>query len=153
MIKNKKLTCFLVLMIFLCSFISYKAGKNSTAVTVQNTNSGATADYGSFKSFVDAIKEKYYFDIDYEKMNTEIKKAIFSSLGDPYTQYMTEKDMKELQKTSTGKFIGIGVQVSVNENGEVVVVAPIKGGPSQKAGIQAEDIIVKVNDEEVKKMI
>lgn len=151
MIKNKKLTCFLVLMIFLCSFISYKAGKNSTAVTEQNTNSGATADYGSFKSFVDAIKEKYYFDIDYEKMNTEIKKAIFSSLGDPYTQYMTEKDMKELQKTSTGKFIGIGVQVSVNENGEVVVVAPIKGGPSQKAGIQAEDIIVKVNDEEVKK--
>lgn len=125
--------------------------KNSTAVTGQNTNSGATADYGSFKSFVDAIKEKYYFDIDYEKMNTEIKKAIFSSLGDPYTQYMTEKDMKELQKTSTGKFIGIGVQVSVNENGEVVVVAPIKGGPSQKAGIQAEDIIVKVNDEEVKK--
>lgn len=151
MIKNKKLTCFLGLMIFLCSFISYKAGKNSTAVTGQNTNSGATADYGSFKSFVDAIKEKYYFDIDYEKMNTEIKKAIFSSLGDPYTQYMTEKDMKELQKTSTGKFIGIGVQVSVNENGEVVVVAPIKGGPSQKAGIQAEDIIVKVNDEEVKK--
>ena len=151
MIKNKKLTCFLVLMIFLCSFISYKAGKNSTVVTGQNTNSGATADYGSFKSFVDAIKEKYYFDIDYEKMNTEIKKAIFSSLGDPYTQYMTEKDMKELQKTSTGKFIGIGVQVSVNENGEVVVVAPIKGGPSQKAGIQAEDIIVKVNDEEVKK--
>ena len=151
MIKNKKLTSFLVLMIFLCSFISYKAGKNSTAVTGQNTNSGATADYGSFKSFVDAIKEKYYFDIDYEKMNTEIKKAIFSSLGDPYTQYMTEKDMKELQKTSTGKFIGIGVQVSVNENGEVVVVAPIKGGPSQKAGIQAEDIIVKVNDEEVKK--
>lgn len=151
MIKNKKLTCFLVLMIFLCSFISYKAGKNSTAVTGQNTNSGATADYGSFKSFVDVIKEKYYFDIDYEKMNTEIKKAIFSSLGDPYTQYMTEKDMKELQKTSTGKFIGIGVQVSVNENGEVVVVAPIKGGPSQKAGIQAEDIIVKVNDEEVKK--
>ena len=151
MIKNKRLTAFLVLMIFLCSFISYKAGKNSTAVTGQNTNSGATADYGSFKSFVDAIKEKYYFDIDYEKMNTEIKKAIFSSLGDPYTQYMTEKDMKELQKTSTGKFIGIGVQVSVNENGEVVVVAPIKGGPSQKAGIQAEDIIVKVNDEEVKK--
>ena len=109
----------------------------------------AKTSEGLFK--IHKIKEKYYFDIDYEKMNTEIKKAIFSSLGDPYTQYMTEKDMKELQKTSTGKFIGIGVQVSVNENGEVVVVAPIKGGPSQKAGIQAEDIIVKVNDEEVKK--
>ena len=84
-------------------------------------------------------------------MNTEIKKAIFSSLGDPYTQYMTEKDMKELQKTSTGKFVGIGVQVSVNDKGEIVVVAPIKGGPSQKAGIQAEDIIIKVDDQELAK--
>ena len=151
MIKNKKITIFLVLMIFLSSFISFKAGQNSSVVTIQNTKSGETADYGSFKSFVDAIKDKYYFDIDYEKMNTEIKKAIFSSLGDPYTQYMTEKDMKELQKTSTGKFIGIGVQVSVNDKGEVVVVAPIKGGPSQKAGIQSEDVIVKINDEELNK--
>jgi len=156
MIKNKRLTAFLVLMIFLCSFISYKAGKNSAAVfnkttTTNNTTDQDNTDYGKFQSFVNSIKEKYYFNIDYEKMNTEIKKAIFSSLGDPYTQYLTEKDMKELQKVSSGKFVGIGVQVSVNENGEIVVVAPIKGGPSQKAGIQSEDIIVKVNDEEVKK--
>lgn len=151
MIKNKKLVSFLVLLIFVCSFISYKAGKNSSTLSIQNSSSGEALDYGSFQSFVDAIKEKYYFDIDYDKMNTEIKKAIFSSLGDPYTQYMTEKDMKELKKTSTGKFIGIGVQVSVNDKGEVVVVAPIKGGPSQKAGILAEDVILKVNDEEIKK--
>ncbi len=151
MIKNKKLVSFLVLLIFVCSFISYKAGKNSSTLSIQNSSSGEALDYGSFQPFVDAIKEKYYFDIDYDKMNTEIKKAIFSSLGDPYTQYMTEKDMKELKKTSTGKFIGIGVQVSVNDKGEVVVVAPIKGGPSQKAGILAEDVILKVNDEEIKK--
>lgn len=151
MIKNKKLVSFLVLLIFVCSFISYKAGKNSSTLSIQNSSSGEALDYGSFQPFVDAIKDKYYFDIDYDKMNTEIKKAIFSSLGDPYTQYMTEKDMKELKKTSTGKFIGIGVQVSVNDKGEVVVVAPIKGGPSQKAGILAEDVILKVNDEEIKK--
>lgn len=151
MIKNKKLVSFLVLLIFVCSFISYKAGKNSSTLSIQNSSSGEALDYGSFQSFVDAIKEKYYFDIDYDKMNTEIKKAIFSSLGDPYTQYMTEKDMKELKKTSTGKFIGIGVQVSVNDKGEVVVVAPIKGGPSQKAGIQSEDVIVKINDEALNK--
>jgi peptidase, S41 family len=155
MIKNKKITAFLVLMIFLCSFVSYKAGKNSAGIVPQSNSSGKkdenSTDYGSFKPFVDAIKDKYYFDIDYDKMNTEIKKAIFSSLGDPYTQYMTEKDMKELQKTSTGKFVGIGVQVSVNDKGEIVVVAPIKGGPSQKAGIQAEDIIIKVDDQELAK--
>ena len=88
MIKNKKITIFLVLMIFISSFISYKAGKNSSVVSIPSTNNGESIDYGTFKPFVDAIKEKYYFDIDYEKMNTEIKKAIFSSLGDPYTQYI-----------------------------------------------------------------
>ena len=84
-------------------------------------------------------------------MNEAIKKAIFSSQGDPYTQYLNESEMKELQKVSSGKFIGIGVQVTINENGEVVVISPIKNGPSAKAGIIAEDIIIKINGEEVKK--
>lgn len=148
--KNKKLVSFFIVLLILSSFISYKAGKNASVFSSTKSDD-KFVDYGSFKPFLDIIKEKYYFDIDYDKMNTEVKKAMFKSLGDPYTQYMTEEDMKQLKRTSTSKFIGIGVQVSVNEKGEVVVISPIKNGPSEKAGILAEDIIVKINDEEVKK--
>ena len=147
--KNKKLVSFFIVLLILSSFISYNV---RMLLFFSSTKSDDKfVDYGSFKPFLDIIKEKYYFDIDYDKMNTEVKKAMFKSLGDPYTQYMTEEDMEQLKRTSTSKFIGIGVQVSVNEKGEVVVISPIKNGPSEKAGILAEDIIVKINGEEVKK--
>lgn len=149
MIKNKKLVSFLVVMIFISSFVSYKAGKNASVFRENIDNN--SVDYGSFKPFVDIVSEKFYFNIDYNKMNEGIKKAIFSSLEDPYTQYMTETDMKEMKKTSTGKFVGIGVQVSLNDRGEVVVISPIKNGPSEKVGILSEDVILKINGEEAKK--
>lgn len=143
---KRKLNIFiLILVVVLTNFISYKAGKDSITLT-SNSN-----DYGMFSTFVDTIKQNYYFEYDEEVMKESVKKAIFSSLGDPYSQYMTEKDMKELKKVSSGKFIGIGVQVSVNENGEVTVISPIKGGPSERAGILPEDIIVKINDENIPK--
>lgn len=147
MLKNKKLISFFVVLLILSSFISYKAGKNAS-VFIGKENQ--ISDYGSFNPFLKVIQDKYYFDIDYEKMNTEVKKAMFKSLGDPYTQYMTEEDMKQLKKTSTSKFVGIGVQVSMNEQGELVVISPIKGSPSERAGILAEDVIVKINDEDIK---
>ena len=147
--KNKKIFSIFFIVLLLTSFVSYKAGKNANLVSENGI--GEINNYGSFKPFVDVIKNKYYFDIDYDKMNEAIKKAIFSSQGDPYTQYLNESEMKELQKVSSGKFIGIGVQVTINENGEVVVISPIKNGPSAKAGIIAEDIIIKINGEEVKK--
>lgn len=147
--KNKNL--ILVFIIVITSFISYKVGKNSHIIFGINDSNNKFQNYGSFNPFLNIIKEKYYFDIDYDKMSTEVKKAMFKSLGDPYTQYMTEKDMKELEKSNTGKFIGIGIQVSINEKGELVVISPIKNSPSEKAGILAEDIIVKIDSQEIKK--
>lgn len=146
--KKKLGTIFLILTLVFTNFISYKAGKDSKTLDAGNTSSG---DYGMFTTFVDTIKRNYYFEYDEEKMKEEVKKAIFSSLGDPYSQYMTEKDMKDMQRISSGKFIGVGLQVAVNENGEVVVISPIKGGPSERAGILPDDVIVKINDEDIPK--
>lgn len=145
--KKKISIIFLILTLIFTNYISYKAGKDSIVID-GGTNSD---DYGMFQNFIDTIKNNYYFEYDEENMKESVKKAIFSSLGDPYSQYMTEQDMKDLRKMSSGKFIGVGVQVSINENGEVTVISPIKGGPSEKAGILPEDIIVKVNDEDIPK--
>lgn len=147
--KNKNLILVFIVLLLITSFASYKVGKNSPFIFGINDSKNTAQNYGSFNPFLNIIKEKYYFDIDYDKMSTEVKKAMFKSLGDPYTQYMTEKDMKELEKSNTGKFIGIGVQVSINEKGELVVISPIKNSPSEKAGILAEDIIVKIDSKEM----
>lgn len=144
--KNKKIIIFLIFTV-LTSFISYKAGKNSAGISSVSDFD----DYGSFSPFIKTIKDNYYFEVDEEKMQEEVKKAIFSSLGDPYSQYMTEQDMKDLKRVNSGKFIGVGVQVTIKENGEVTVISPIKGGPSERAGILPDDVIVKIDDKEVPK--
>lgn len=145
--RNKKSIVFLLLLTVVSSFISFKAGKNSVGIN----STGNFDDYGSFAPFVKTIKDNYYFDVDETKMQEEVKKAIFASLGDPYSQYMTEKDMKELKKVNTGRFVGVGIQVTIKDDGNVVVIAPIKGGPSEKAGILPDDVIVKIDDQEIPK--
>ncbi|MFW6257382.1 MAG: S41 family peptidase [Prolixibacteraceae bacterium] len=64
---------------------------------------------------------------------------------DPHTSYIPAKFMQEVEEEMTGKFSGIGVQFSIQED-TVRVVEVIPGGPSSKVGIQPGDRIVRVND-------
>lgn len=64
---------------------------------------------------------------------------------DPHTSYIPVKFMQEVEEEMTGKFSGIGVQFSIQED-TVRVVEVISGGPSSKVGIQPGDRIVRVND-------
>ena len=73
-------------------------------------------------------------------------KGLFESLGDPYSQYLTADEMRELNDTTSGRFGGVGLIISKVDNG-VLVVAPIEGTPAYKEGISAGDIIIKINNE------
>ncbi len=68
--------------------------------------------------------------------------------GDKHAAYLTREELLELEGTTNGQFWGLGIEVAL-ENGEVHVVAPIEGGPAQKAGIRSGDQIVKINGEKV----
>lgn len=154
--NNKRILIAFLVWTALSSISAYNVGKyEGSKVSKQEPKIERKMDieeeYGSFAPIVKIIRENYYFDIDEDKMKEEVKKAIFSSLGDPYSQYLTEQDMNDLKKVNTGKFIGIGVQVTIKENGDVTVISPIKDSPGEKAGILPEDIIVKINDIDVPK--
>ncbi|MGL4368978.1 MAG: S41 family peptidase [Spirochaetota bacterium] len=72
-------------------------------------------------------------------------RGMLQSLDDPYTRFLDEAEYAEFKEEVTGKFIGIGVEISIKE-GEIVVVSPIEDTPAKKAGIRAGDIIVKIDD-------
>jgi carboxyl-terminal processing protease len=72
-------------------------------------------------------------------------KGMIKSLGDPFTRYLDEVSLKQLQEMATGKFVGIGVEITVRD-GDIVVITPIDGSPAMKAGVQAGDVIVRVNN-------
>jgi len=73
--------------------------------------------------------------------------GMVSSL-DPHSRYMNEKAWREMQETTSGEFGGLGIEVTM-EDGLIKVVSPIDETPAAKAGILANDIITKLDDEQV----
>ncbi|MDQ0346493.1 S41 family peptidase [Ancylobacter vacuolatus] len=70
---------------------------------------------------------------------------------DPHSTYMDAKDFRDMQVQTRGQFGGLGIEVTM-EDGLVKVVAPIDETPAAKAGVQAGDLIAKLDGEEVKGM-
>jgi len=79
-----------------------------------------------------------------------IESAINGMLAglDPHSSYMDPKSFKDMQVQTRGEFGGLGIEVTM-EDGLIKVVAPIDETPAAKAGVQANDIIVKLDDEQV----
>jgi len=70
---------------------------------------------------------------------------------DPHSAYLDKEDFLSLQEGTSGEFGGLGIEVSM-ENGFVKVIAPIDDSPAQKAGVQAGDLIIRLDDTPVKGM-
>ncbi|MBM7550075.1 S41 family peptidase [Peptoniphilus gorbachii] len=93
------------------------------------------------------LRENYLYNKDIKDENLEagLLKGLVAGLADPYSQYLTSDEMKKLSETTTGKFQGIGVIISPDEDGTVTVISPIKGSPADRAGVESGDKILKIN--------
>jgi len=80
-------------------------------------------------------------EVEYIALNGILRKL------DPHSYIFTPKDFKEFTNTTEGNFGGLGIVISVNDAGEIVVVSPINGTPAMKAGIESNDVIMQINDE------
>jgi carboxyl-terminal processing protease len=68
---------------------------------------------------------------------------------DPHSQYFDKKSFKEFREATTGRFVGIGIEMGM-EDGLVKVVSPIEGSPAFRAGLKSGDLITKIDDTLVK---
>ena len=101
----------------------------------------------TLKNFRTVIDQIYIGEIDEQKILDETIRGYVNGLDDEYSEYMTAKEWEDYQATALGNYVGIGIYMSVDKNGNVVVVEPIKGTPAEKAGLKSGDIIVYVNEE------
>ena len=95
------------------------------------------------------IFSTYVHQIDPETFTKDAINGITQKL-DPFTEYMVDDEQHNINVLSKGKYGGVGIQLSYRNN-TMSVVAPMDGGPAKSAGIISGDIILKVDDIDVKK--
>ncbi len=94
------------------------------------------------------IKSDYVEQVNEKKRITNASSGMVSSL-DPHSQYFDKKSFKEFREGTTGRFVGVGIEIT-QEDGLVKVVSPIEGSPADRAGLKPGDLITKVDDTAVK---
>ncbi len=94
------------------------------------------------------VKSDYVESVDEKKLINDAIAGMVSSL-DPHSQYFDKKSYKEFREGTTGKFVGVGIEIA-QEEGLVKVVSPIEGSPADRAGLKPGDLITKVDDTPMK---
>lgn len=103
----------------------------------------------TLNNFRGVIDNYYIGEIDESKLLDGAIKGYVDGLGDEYSEYMTKEEWEEYQTAALGNYVGIGIYMGVDKDGNTIVSSPIKDSPAEKAGIKTEDIIVEVNGENV----
>ncbi|MEF3192753.1 MAG: S41 family peptidase [Halothiobacillaceae bacterium] len=96
------------------------------------------------------IKAEYVESVDDKTLLTHAIRGMLAGL-DPHSAYLDPEEFKELQAGTSGTFGGLGIEVGM-EDGFVKVIAPIDDTPAQRAGLQAGDLIIRLDDKPVQGM-
>ncbi|MEN9416982.1 MAG: hypothetical protein RI988_602 [Pseudomonadota bacterium] len=94
------------------------------------------------------VKSAYVEPVDEKKLIGDAIAGMVSGL-DPHSQYFDKKSFKDFRESTSGKFVGVGIEIGM-EDGLVKVVSPIEGSPAFRAGLKAGDLITRIDDTAVK---
>ena len=100
-----------------------------------------------FGEVLDKINKEYVEEVDQSDTMDAAINGVLQSL-DPYSSYMSPKNLEEMQTETKGEFGGLGIEVGM-EAGVVKVISPLDNSPAEREGVKAGDYIVKINDTQV----
>lgn len=124
------------------------AGLKVNKAELTDSSDTIKAISSSLETFKSVIDKYYIGEIDNEKVLNETIKGYVNGLGDKYSEYYTKEEWDEFQESALGNYYGIGIYMSQNEDNNIVIASTIKGSPAEEAGLQAEDIIVSIDDQD-----
>jgi carboxyl-terminal processing protease len=141
----------LVLFVLLLAtgFGSYMVGRSQSPATLDERDRKSLALYAEA---LDTVRDNYVDqkDIDPKKETYGAIEGMLDSLGDDgHTRFLTSEERKQNDRSLSGTYVGIGVQLE-EKNDEVVVAAPIDGSPAEEAGISTDDVLLAVDGESIR---
>ena len=95
------------------------------------------------------IKSDYVEPVEDKKLLEDAISGMVASL-DPHSAYLDKKAYAELREGSEGKFVGLGIEIGMSEDGYIRIVSPIEDSPAYRAGIKAGDLITRLDGQPVK---
>lgn len=99
----------------------------------------------------DTLQSNYFYEdvLNDDLMSYWAIKWMVKSLDDPYTEFFTPDEAKAFNEDINWEFQWIWAYLEKNKNWEIIIISPLKWSPAEKAGIQAQDIIIKINNTEI----
>ena len=141
------ITFMLTTMVMYNKFSTSYGSLGDKGTTTGTTTTSYTDLVKTLETFKAMIKQKYIGEVDEEQMIEGAIKGFVEGLGDPYTEYLPKEEMAEFTEETSGQYVGIWVYLTNDKTtNTILVVGIMNGSPALDAGMQAGDIIEKVND-------
>lgn len=116
------------------------ADSSDEKIVTQDTNA-------KMKVIEDTIHQYYMDEVDDETIQNGIYSGMVESLGDPYSTYYSQEELKEMQEQTEGIYYGIGAYIGIDTDTQMCIISSVmEGTPAEEAGLRAGDIIYKVAD-------
>ncbi len=139
-----------VVTFFISFFIFYGWVDNGPGYSIKFDPGEVEIDnVKKFEKVKSLLESRFYKDVDPDILLEGAVAGMAFSLDDPYTVYFTKKHMQLFNEKSTGSYVGIGVIVTMDENGLLTIVEPFKDSPAEKAGMKKGDKIIEVDGKDV----
>ena len=164
--KNKKYLLTIIILgillslTVLCSTTAAKKtaapapAANTETVLVTNDPAGYFKDAGNLNKITDIINIiQQRFVGKKSPSKQELYEAamtgIVNGLDDPYSEYLTKKDLESFTEDLDGEYVGVGMSIDKRKDAPLVVVSPFIGSPAAKAGIKIGDKIIKIDGKDI----
>lgn len=135
-------------MLILICIILISVATIGTGFGIEKSNGQQNKTFESLELFSDSIsiiEAHYVGEVKMKDLMYGAMDGMLSSL-DPYSQFLTPDEYKDMQVQAEGEFGGLGIKISIKDN-ILTVITPLHGTPADKAGIEAGDRIIKIDDE------
>ena len=133
-----------LIMSIVSGTLVYSRLNNTGKVTTTNNKY-----VNEFISTYNKLLDEYYEDLDENKLVDAAINGMLSYTGDDYTIYMNEDATESLNERLDGTYDGIGIRIGLNDNNQIYVYEVFDESPAKNAGIQAGDILLSINGEDV----
>lgn len=101
------------------------------------------------ESIEELIDDYFYFEDDDQAKQDGIIRGYMEGLDDPYSVYYNAEEYASFMEDTEGEYVGVGIQVSQNIETKVLTITKVFAGPAKTAGVMSEDVITKVNGEDI----